>query len=29
MKKDVLVSTASARLAGKRWLPTPLRRPTA
>lgn len=29
MKKDVLVNTASARLAGKRWLPTPLRRPTA
>jgi ParB family chromosome partitioning protein len=29
MKKDVLVNTASARLAGKRWLPTPLRRPPA
>ena len=29
MKKDVLVNTASARLAGKRWLPTPLRRPAA
>jgi len=29
MKKDVLVNTASARIAGKRWLPTPLRRPTA
>lgn len=29
MKKDVLVNTASARLAGKRWLPTSLRRPPA
>ena len=27
MKKDVLVNTAVARLAGKRWLPTALRRP--
>lgn len=27
MKKDVLVNTAAARLAGKRWLPTMLRRP--
>lgn len=27
MKKDALVNTASARLVGKRWLPTPLRRP--
>lgn len=27
MKKDVLVNTAAARLAGKRWLPAPLRRP--
>jgi ParB family transcriptional regulator, chromosome partitioning protein len=29
MKKDVLVNKALARLAGKRWLPTPLRRPPA
>ncbi|UUX97312.1 hypothetical protein [Aquabacterium sp. J223] len=29
MKKRVLVNTASTRLAGKRWLPTPLRRPSA
>lgn len=27
MKKEVLVSTAASRLAGKRWLPLPLRRP--
>jgi hypothetical protein len=27
MKKDALVITAQARLAGKRWLPAPLRRP--
>lgn len=29
MKKDVLVATAASRLAGKRWLPAPLRRPPA
>jgi ParB family transcriptional regulator, chromosome partitioning protein len=28
MKKDALVVTAAARLAGKRWLPAVLRRPT-
>ena len=27
MKKDVLVGKAASRLAGKRWLPVPLRRP--
>ncbi len=27
MKKDVLVAKAASRLAGKRWLPAPLRRP--
>ena len=27
MKKDVLVVKAASRLAGKRWLPAPLRRP--
>ena len=27
MKKDALVTNAQARLAGKRWLPVPLRRP--
>ena len=27
MKKDVLVAKAASRLAGKRWLPVPLRRP--
>jgi ParB family chromosome partitioning protein len=27
MKKDVLVVKAVSRLAGKRWLPAPLRRP--
>ena len=27
MKKDVLVVKAASRLAGKRWLPVPLRRP--
>ena len=27
MKKDVLVVKAASRLAGKRWLPIPLRRP--
>ena len=27
MKKDALVVNAQARLAGKRWLPAPLRRP--
>lgn len=29
MKKDALVSAAASRLAGKRWLPEPLRRPPA
>ena len=29
MKKDLLVSTALARLRGRRWLPEPLRPPTA
>lgn len=27
IKKDVLVVKAASRLAGKRWLPAPLRRP--
>ena len=27
MKKDLLVAKAASRLAGKRWLPVPLRRP--
>ena len=29
MKKDALVNTAAAQLAGKRWLPATLRRPQA
>jgi ParB family transcriptional regulator, chromosome partitioning protein len=27
MKKEALVACAAARLAGKRWLPVPLRKP--
>ena len=27
MKKDALVAKAASQLAGKRWLPPPLRRP--